>query len=90
MALFRHGVGLDLVETNMHKNLIVLFYTVPILLMFGMTRNIQWTLAACMALGNALGAWLSVKVSIWKGEKAVRMVLGVAILLMAVKFITIP
>jgi uncharacterized protein len=87
MAALRHMLAMDLVAVNMHKNLIVVFYTIPVLLIFGMTGNIQWTYAGILALGNALGAWLSVKVSVKRGEKIVRAALAAALLLMAVKFL---
>jgi uncharacterized membrane protein YfcA len=86
MASLRHMLAMDLVTVNMHKNLIVLFYTIPVLFIFGLTGNIQWAYAGILALGNALGAWLSVKVSVKKGEKIVKAALGAALLLMAVKF----
>ncbi len=87
MASLRHMLAMDLVTINMHKNLIVLLYTVPVLFIFGATGNIHWGYAVILALGNALGAWLSVKASVKKGENIVKAVLGAALLLMAVKFL---
>ena len=86
MAALRHLMGLDLVRVNMHKVFIVLIYTVPILFVFGLTGNIDWVYALCLAAGNALGAWWSAKVSVVKGEKVVKVVLYVALGIMAVKF----
>jgi uncharacterized membrane protein YfcA len=57
-----------------------------VLIIFGFTRNIHWGYALALGLGNALGAWLSVKVSVRKGEKTVKIVLCAAILLLAIKF----
>lgn len=87
MASLRHLTRLDLVNINMHKIHIVLFYTIPILFVFGFTNNINWLYAICLGLGFALGAWISVILSIKKGEKIVKGVLCVAILIMAVKFL---
>jgi uncharacterized protein len=88
MASLRHILRLDLVRVNMHKIYIVLIYTLPVLLIFGLTGNIHWVWAACLSAGMAVGAWLSVKISIKRGEKVVKAVLCVAILLMAAKLLS--
>ena len=87
MASLRHLTRLDLININMHKIHIVLFYTIPILFVFGFTNNINWLYAICLGMGFALGAWISVIISIKKGEKIVKAVLGVAILIMVIKFL---
>ena len=88
MASLRHILRLDLVKVNMHKIYIVLTYTVPVLLIFGLTGNINWPWALCLSAGMVLGAWLSVKIAIRRGERVVKAVLCVAILLMAAKFLS--
>jgi len=87
MAALRHLLHLDLVRINMHKVFIVLVYTIPVIFIFGFTGNINWLTALYMAGGYALGAWWSAKISIAKGEKVVKIVLCIAILIMATKFI---
>jgi hypothetical protein len=87
MAALRHLLHLNLIEINEHKLYIVLLYTVPILFIFGVTHNIHWLCAACLAAGNALGAWISVKISVKKGEGVIKLVLSLAIGLMAAKFL---
>ena len=86
MASLRHLTSISLIKINMHKVYIIFMYTVPVLIIFGITGNINWFYAICLGAGNSIGAWLSVKLSIRKGEKAVKILLAVAILLMAVKF----
>jgi uncharacterized membrane protein YfcA len=86
MASLRHLLHLDLVTINKHKVYIVLLYTIPTLFIFGFTQNIHWSYAVCLAAGNAAGAWLSVKISVKKGENAVKFGLSIAILFMAIKF----
>ncbi len=86
MLSVKYLLKLDLVEINRHKIIIVLVYSIPILLIFGLTRNIHWGYAIALGLGNLLGAWLSVKVSVKKGDKAVKAALCGAALLMAVRF----
>lgn len=87
MAFLRHLLSLDLVRTNMHKVFVVLIYTLPVLLVFGLSGNINWPVAIVMSAGNALGGWISVKLAIRKGEKFVKIILAVAIVLMAAKFL---
>ena len=86
MGSLRYLLHLDLVTINKHKVYIVLVYTIPTLFIFGFTQNIHWPYAVCLAAGNAAGAWLSVKISVKKGENAVKIGLSIAILLMAIKF----
>lgn len=88
MASLRHILKLDLVKVNMHKIYVVLIYTLPVLFIFGFTGNIYWTWAVSLSAGMAVGAWLSVKISIRRGEKVVKIVLCVAILIMAAKFLS--
>lgn len=87
MAALRHILSLDFTRINQHKIFIVLVYTLPVLLVFDLTRNIDWFYALFLGAGNALGAWLSVKVSLKKGDKAVKLVLAAAIVLMVFKFL---
>jgi uncharacterized membrane protein YfcA len=87
MAAYRHLMVLDLLKTNMHKNVVVLIYTIPILFIFGFNGKINWAYAIIISLGNAVGSWISVKIAIKKGEKFVKFILAISILLMAAKFI---
>ena len=85
MAAINYLKSLNLVNTNMHKVFIVLIYTIPALLVFFITDNVDWKLGLGLAAGNAFGGWWAAKLQIKKGEKLVRYVMIVAILIMAVK-----
>lgn len=85
MALIRHLMQLDLIKTNMHKVFIIFVYTIPVLLIFGVNGKIHWMYALVMAVGNAIGSWVSVKLAVKKGEKFVKFVLAIAIVLMVIK-----
>ncbi|MBN2543411.1 sulfite exporter TauE/SafE family protein [bacterium] len=87
MASLRHILRMELVTINLHKVYIVLIYTIPLLFIFGFTGNINLLYGLCLASGSAIGAWLSVKLSLKKGEKVIKIILGIALLLMAVKFL---
>ncbi|MFC1558046.1 sulfite exporter TauE/SafE family protein [candidate division KSB1 bacterium] len=87
MASLRHLLNMELLKINVHKNLIVLIYTIPVLFIFGSTNNIHWLYAFLLAMGNIVGAWASVKISVKKGNKAIKAVLIIAMLLMLTKFL---
>jgi uncharacterized protein len=88
MAAFRHLMAYDLLKVNMHKTFVVLIYTIPVLVIFGLSGKVNWVYALAISLGNALGSYISVKIALKKGEKVVKIVLIVAILIMAIKFLT--
>jgi uncharacterized membrane protein YfcA len=85
MAALYHLLKLDLVFVNMHKVFIVLIYTIPALAVFAWNGQVAWLPGAILGVGNAAGAWWAAHVSIKKGDKVIRYVLVVAVLLMALK-----
>ncbi len=85
MATLLHLYGMDLVKINMHKVFIVMVFTVPAVLMFIYTDNVNWFAAIALSIGMVLGTWFAVKVSLKKGEKLVRIALGVSLLIIAGK-----
>ena len=89
MAALHYLMKLDLVRVNMHKVFIVLIFTIPALIAFVLTDNINWTMAISLSFGNAFGAWWSAKISVRKGEKFIRMILIAAVLIMALKLLKV-
>ena len=87
MAAFYHLLRMNLVFVNMHKVVVILLYTGPTLLVFAWTGHVDWVLGLCLAAGNALGAWWAAKLAVRKGEKLIRYVLIVAVLIMAAKIL---
>ena len=75
----------DLVNANAVKVFIVLCYTVFAVIIFAISGKILWLHGLILALGNSLGAYLGVKAAIKKGEKAVKIVLAVAITIACLK-----
>lgn len=88
MAALRGILGMDLVRVNMHKVTIVFFYTIPIMALFWGTGNIHWLYAIALSLGSAAGGWWGAAISVRKGERWIRLVLIVAIIIMAVRLLT--
>lgn len=89
MASLYHLLKLKLLHVNMHKVLIICIYTLPALLIFILTGNVNWKFGLVLAAGMASGAWWSAKLSIKKGEKIIRIILIAAILLMSLKLLDI-
>ena len=87
MAVLHGLMSLDLIKTNMHKVFIVLVYTVPALIVFALDGNVIWWIGLILAAGNSLGAWLGTHVAVKKGEKFIRIMLLLAMLVMAVRLL---
>lgn len=87
MIVLHRLLGHDLVRTNMHKVLIVFVFSVPAFVVFAATGNVAWSVALALAAGNSGGAVVATHVSVKGGERAIRLVLGLALLMMAVKLV---
>jgi len=87
MAAFYHLLKMNLVFVNMQKVAVVLLYTVPALAIFAWHGNVDWALGLSLAGGNALGGWWAARFSVRRGEKVIRVVLIIALLLVAAKML---
>jgi uncharacterized membrane protein YfcA len=87
MASLYHILKVNLIRVNMHKVFIVLMYTIPVIVVFVLADKVHWVAGLILGAGNAVGAWWSARVSVKKGDKAIRMVLVVAMGLIALKLI---
>jgi uncharacterized membrane protein YfcA len=85
MAVLYHMMRMNLVFVNMHKVFITLIFTIPALLIFMWTDNVNWILGIALAAGNGLGGWWAARISVRGGEKVIRYVMIVAILIIALK-----
>ncbi len=89
MASLQHLMKLNLVYVNMHKVFIVLVFTLPALLIFAFTGNVNWFWGIVLGAGTAMGGWWSAKLSVKKGEKLIKVILVVAIFIMALKLLNL-
>jgi len=85
MAALYHLLKVDLVTVNMHKVFIILVYTLPALIIFMLSGNVNWKFGLVLAAGNALGGWWGAHVAVKGGERVIRIILAVAITIMALK-----
>jgi len=85
MASLHYLMKQSLIKVNMHKVFIVLIYTIPALLIFIFSGNVDWGYGFLLAGGNMLGAWWGVKFSIKGGDKFIKIILIIAVSLMSLK-----
>lgn len=85
MAALYHLLEPNLVKVNMHKVFIILIYTIPAIFVFALSGKINWTFGLILAAGNALGGWWGAHAAVKGGEKLIRIILAVAIFIMALK-----
>jgi len=87
MASLYHLLRISLVRVNMHKVFIVFIYTIPAILIFMWTGNVNWEYGLILAAGTAFGAWWGARIAVRGGEKVIRIILAVAILVMSFKLL---
>ena len=85
MAALYPLLRIELDTVNMHKVSIILIYTLPALLIFVWSRNVNWEYGLVLAAGNAFGGWWGAHAAVRGGERVIRIVLAVAISIMALK-----
>lgn len=85
MASLYHLLRVNLVAVNMHKVFIILIYTLPALAVFTWTGNVNWEYGLVLAAGNAFGGWWGAHAAVKGGERVIRIILAVAITIMALK-----
>ncbi len=89
MAVLLHLYGMNLIQTNMHKVFIVMIFTIPAVILFIYTDNVNWFAAIALSIGMMVGTFIAVKMALERGEKFVRIVLGFSLLIIAGKLFLI-
>jgi len=87
MAALYHLLKINLVFVNMHKVFITLIFTIPALIIFIWTDNVDWLLGLVLAAGNGVGGWSAARISVRGGEKVIRYVMIAAIFIIALKLL---
>ena len=77
--------GYDLVRVNAVKVVVILVYTVAALTVFLLNGKVEWGPGLTLAVGTSAGAWLGARFSVAGGERWIRAILVVAVLVMAVR-----
>lgn len=86
-AALRHLGNMPLMKVNMHRVFIVLIFIVPSMAVFIWSGKINWLYALALCTGNAVGSWITVKWTMKKGDKAIRLGLMASIALMSFRFL---
>ncbi|MHC4960012.1 MAG: sulfite exporter TauE/SafE family protein [Planctomycetota bacterium] len=90
LACLAGGLALDLVRANAVKVFIVLFTTLPALVVFGLKGQLWVAHGLVLACGNMGGAWIAARMAIKRGAGWVRVVVVVAAILAIVKLLLFP
>jgi len=89
MASLYYILRITLVRVNMHKVFIILIYTIPALAVFILSNRVNWLFGAVLGAGMAFGGWWGAKMAVRGGEKAIRIILAIAMLIMAAKLLNL-
>ena len=81
--------GEDLVRTNGHKVFIIGTYTLFVLAMFAWKGQVNWLIGLLLGVSDGTGAWIASRLAVEKGEKLVRIVLGIMLAVMSVRYLGI-
>lgn len=87
IAAMHNIMGIDLVRVNMHKVFIIAVYTLAALSVFLVEGNVLWPLGLVVAVGTSIGGWIGAHLSVNKGEGFIRLVIEIALAVMAVKLL---
>lgn len=81
MPILNRVMGLDLVRTNMHKVAIILCYSLVAFAIFASQIKIAWIAGLALAIGNSVGGYFGAHFTIKKGEKLIRQVLNLMLII---------
>lgn len=87
MPILHRVMGLDLVRTNMHKVFIALSYNLVAIFIFASAVSIHWQFGIALALGNALGGYFGARFSVQGGERWIRRVFTLVLLVFVAKLL---
>ncbi|MEH6608126.1 MAG: sulfite exporter TauE/SafE family protein [Halioglobus sp.] len=90
MPVLNRVMGLDLVRTNMHKVFIIAVYTAVALAVFASQVELLWVFGAALALGNAIGGYLGAHFAVSKGERLIKLILNLVLIVFIAKLLFFP
>jgi uncharacterized protein len=81
------AAGQSLLRSTFHKVVIVSVYTAAALITFALNNQVNWALGVILAIGSGLGAWLTSHLAIAKGERLIKWVLGVMLVVLSLRYL---
>lgn len=85
IAALTHINHFNLVKTNYVKVFAAIVYTGVSIVVFAAEGKIHWTIGLVLAIGQGFGGWYASRWSVEKGDRWIRRVMVVAVLILAVK-----
>jgi len=79
--------GLNLIRGNALKVIVVLTFTPLALALFAWSGKVDWVMGSALAAGNLLGGLAGVHLQVMKGQKWVRSVVTLTIILFAIRLL---
>lgn len=79
--------GMSLVRINSVKVFVVAFYMLSSLIVFIISGKVHWVMGLTLAVGNGIGAYLGSNFAVSKGDKWIRLILIISVLIMAAKLL---
>ena len=76
---------MTLIKSNVIKAMVMTIYIAATLLVFGFNDKLNWAIGLVLAIGQALGGWLTSRWSVNKSDGIVKVFLIIMVLIMAVK-----
>ena len=88
IIMYLHHVHrMTLVRSNATKVVAVCIYTLVALAVYWWEGAVHWQAGLVLAVGQGVGAWISGRYSVKKGDKFIKMVLAAMIVAMAIKLV---
>ena len=81
------GAGYDLLKANAIKVLIVLVYTIFALVVFIISKQVDYFLGTILGVGSMLGAWIATHVAVKNGTTFIRWIILITLLIFAIKLL---
>ncbi|HET7578050.1 MAG TPA: sulfite exporter TauE/SafE family protein, partial [Bacillales bacterium] len=79
--------GMSLIKVNAIKLFVAAVYILASFVVFIYHGEVNWLLGFILAVGNAFGVWIGSHFAVSKGDKWIRIVLVIAVILMAAKLL---
>ncbi len=89
LAFLQGVIKMDLMRANSHKVFMAFAFTVPSLIIFILAGEIHYLNGLILAVGTSLGAWISSKLALKKGEKFIKFFLVISVLLVSLKLLKV-
>lgn len=77
--------GMSLVKANATKVTIACIYTAAAMVLFALNDKINWSYGLFLAFGNMVGAWISSRLAVKKGDGYIKLFLIVMVVIMSIK-----